>query len=317
MNRQFQSRWAVQLAAFVHFKNAMGVRYLRSIATLRSFDRFAASPDRSRTSDFAALTRAWLNRSSQRKPVTVTNELGVLRQFCRFRQRYDAGAFVPDRTWAPQSTESIFAPHIFSDAEIRRIITATGRINASPRGRRCYRLIVLVLYCTGLRIGEALGLRRCDVDLKQACFHVGPSKGRVRWVPFHRDLARELRRWFVHDCSDPRAGAFLFSDDHGRQRRVKNVSHNLRVLFRRCRIKPPSGRVGPRCHDLRHTMAVHRLQRCYREGCDPQRLLPWLSAYLGHRNLLGTERYLHATPELLATASHRLRRQVALTAAPS
>jgi site-specific recombinase XerD len=32
-------------------------------------------------------------------------------------------------------------------------------------------------------------------------------------------------------------------------------------------------------------------------------MLPWLSAYLGHRNLLGTEHYLHATPELLAVAA--------------
>jgi integrase len=88
-----------------------------------------------------------------------------------------------------------------------------------------------VLYCTGLRIGEALGLRRCDLDLKQACFRVGPSKGRIRWVPFHKDLARELRFWLKRDCCDARPDAYLFSNDDGHQRRVKNVSHNLRVLF--------------------------------------------------------------------------------------
>jgi integrase len=313
MNTEFQSRWANQLAAFVRFKNALGFPYVRSIATLRSFDQCAASRDWKGSRDLAAITRAWLNRSAQRKPVTVTNELGVLRQFCRFRQRYEAQAFVPDRTWAPQSTESIFTPHVFSETEVRRIVAATVRINASPRSRRCYRLLVLVLYCTGLRVGEALGLRRCDLDLKQVCFRAGPSKGRIRWVPFHRDLARELRRWLADDCSDLSPDAFVFADDHGRQRRVKNVSHNLRVLFRRCRLKPESGRAGPRCHDLRHTMAVHRLERWYREGHDPQHLLPWLSAYLGHRNLLGTECYLHATPELLATASRRLRRQLAPT----
>lgn len=313
MNREFQSRWADQLAAFVRFKNALGFPYVRSIATLKSFDRCAASPDWKRSRDLAAITRAWLNRSVPRKPVTVTNELGVLRQFCRFRQRYEPQSFVPDRSWAPQSTESIFAPRIFSEEEIRRVVAATALINVSSRSRRCYRLLVLVLYCTGLRIGEALCMRRVDLDLKQACFRVGPSKGRIRWVPFHRDLARELRLWLVRDCSDLRPDAFLFADDHGRQRQVKSVSHNLRVLFRRCRLKPTSGRAGPRCHDLRHTMAVHRLQRWYREGRDPQPLLPWLSAYLGHRNLLGTEQYLHATPELLATACRRLREQLGPT----
>jgi integrase len=314
MSAQFKSRWAVQLTAFVRFKNAMGFPYKRSIATLQNFDRFAASLGWKRSQDMAALTHAWLSHSRPRKPVTVTNELGVLRQFCRFRQRYEPRAFVPDRTWAPQSAESLFAPYIFTDKEIRRILATTARVNASPRSRRCYRLLILVLYCTGLRIGEALSLRRCDFDPKRACFHVGPSKGRVRWVPFHQDLARELRHWLKHDCPDSCAESYLFASDNGLQRRVKNVSHNLRVLFRRCRLKATSGRTGPRCHDLRHTMAVHRLQRWYREGRDPQQLLPWLSAYLGHRNLLGTELYLHATPELLATASRRLHRQ--LTATP-
>lgn len=313
MNIKFQSSWSEQLVAFVRFKNALGFPYFRSIATLQSFDRFAISPDQKESRDLAALTRAWLNRSAQRKPVTVTNELGVLRQFCRFRQRYDARAFVPYRTWAPQSAESIFTPYIFSEAEVRRIVAATAQINVSPRSRRCYRLIVFVLYCTGLRIGEALGLRRRDLDLKQACFRIGPSKGRIRWVPFHSDLTRELRIWLVDDCPDTRPDAFLFATDHGLQRQVRSVSHILREMFRRCLLKPKTGRAGPRCHDLRHTMAVHRLQRWYREGRDPQRLLPWLSAYLGHRNLLGTELYLHATPELLANASHRLRRQLATT----
>jgi integrase len=317
MNGEFNSRWAIQLAAFVRFKNGMGFPYVRSIAALQSFDRFAASHEWKRSRDMPAIMIAWLNRYSHRKPVTVTNDLGVLRQFCRFRQRFERGSFVPDRSWAPQSAESIYTPYIFSDEEIRRIIAETAQINASPRSRRCYRLLILVLYCTGLRVGEALGLQRRDVDLQQACFRVGPSKGRMRWVPFHRDLAGELRHWLVHDCSESGVDAFVFADDHGRRRRVKNASHNLRVLFRRCGLKPTVGRKGPRCHDLRHTMAVHRLQRWYREGRDPHRMLPWLSAYLGHRNLLGTELYLHATPELLATASRRLRQQLSKASAPS
>jgi integrase/recombinase XerD len=38
---------------------------------------------------------------------------------------------------------------------------------------------------------------------------------------------------------------------------------------------------------------------------DVQGKLPWLSAYLGHQNVIGTEVYLKATPELLALASSR------------
>jgi hypothetical protein len=37
--------------------------------------------------------------------------------------------------------------------------------------------------------------------------------------------------------------------------------------------------------------------------------LPWLSVYMGHVNIVGTETYLNATPELLNRASNRLRRR--------
>jgi integrase/recombinase XerD len=57
--------------------------------------------------------------------------------------------------------------------------------------------------------------------------------------------------------------------------------------------------------DLRHAFASHRLARWYREGVDLHAHLPWLSAYMGHNDLLGTETYLTASPDLLRIASDR------------
>ena len=56
---------------------------------------------------------------------------------------------------------------------------------------------------------------------------------------------------------------------------------------------------------FRHTYAVHRLTRWYEEGIDVTSRLPWLSAYMGHYDLTGTESYLQATPELMAIAAAR------------
>jgi site-specific recombinase XerD len=56
---------------------------------------------------------------------------------------------------------------------------------------------------------------------------------------------------------------------------------------------------------LRHTFAVHRLTSWYQEGADVQRLLHYLSVYLGHAHLQDTQVYLSMTPELLREASQR------------
>ena len=80
-------------------------------------------------------------------------------------------------------------------------------------------------------------------------------------------------------------------------------------ILREIGLRGPKGQPGPRIHDLRHTFAVHRLTRWYRQGVDLHGRLAWLSAYLGHVDLIGTETYLTATPELIALAGARFRRR--------
>ena len=59
---------------------------------------------------------------------------------------------------------------------------------------------------------------------------------------------------------------------------------------------------------MRHSYTVHRLTSWYQQGADVQKLLPYLSTYLGHVNIAATQVYLTMTPELLHAASVRFER---------
>ena len=297
---------------FLVFKRALGHSYRRGALTLRSFERYvrehAGAP---RTVEFECMLRGWLARTEGRKPVTVTLELGVIRQFCLFRRRSDDRAFVPGRDWAPQPAVSEFLPYIFSAEQVRLLLRRAAGISRHPFRSTTLRALLLVLYCTGLRLGEAVRLQVSDVDFGQRCFFIRESKGKTRLVPFRDDLAPVLRDYLrerdrVVSSSD--AGPFLVRPN-GRAWPVKVASHAIRRLLRRCTLKPPCGRTGPRPYDLRHTFAVHRLTQWYRAGVDIHARLPWLSAYMGHDNILGTEVYLNATPELIAIAAERFERR--------
>ena len=61
----------------------------------------------------------------------------------------------------------------------------------------------------------------------------------------------------------------------------------------------------PRVHDLRHTFAVHRLLRWYREGVDVQKRLVLLSTFMGHVSIYSTQVYLTITGSLLGEANKR------------
>ena len=311
MTPPFVSPLTTELQGFLVFKRALGYKYQRGEFTLREFDRFLSHYVGGRRRwHLRDAVLAWLCRKEGRKPVTVTFELAVIRQFCLYRRRSEPSGFVPGRVWAPQSTEAKFLPYIFTLSQMRRLLrVATQLDQPGPRFPRALHTLVLVLYCTGLRLGEVARLRLADVDLKRGVLFVSQSKGRSRWVPFHPSLTPELRLYLAHRGYGSDSAEPFFLRQNGRPLSAQWVSDQLRGLFRRAGMKPAAGRVGPRPYDLRHTFAVHRLKRWYRSGVDIRAHLPWLSAYMGHLDILGTQTYLTATPDLLAGAARRFRRR--------
>lgn len=302
---------AADIAAFVAFKRTLGCKYDSAEQILTAFDRFVAktSPRRGELK-LAELVPAWLARNNNRTPATVGNEAGYVRQLCLYRCRRNPNAYVPPRGLAQPTRKRPFFPHVFSPPIICRLLRLTSALFPDFQAR-LYRTLIMVLYCTGLRVGEALRLRFRDVDLTRGAFFIVPSKGRARWVPFHRSLTRELQAYFKARRAFAPTGAEdpIFINTKRRCLPHYTLSCAFLRLFRAAGLKPASGRVGPRPYDLRHTFAVHRLTRWYRAGVDLHARLPWLSAYMGHDNILGTEVYLTATPELLQLASSRLRRR--------
>jgi integrase len=65
---------------------------------------------------------------------------------------------------------------------------------------------------------------------------------------------------------------------------------------------------GPRLHDLRHTFAVHRLLRWYRDGVDVQSRLSALATFMGHIRPESTQIYLSIATDLLQEANNRFHR---------
>jgi site-specific recombinase XerD len=303
---RFQSRLGPDLKRFLAFKRALGVSYVRCEFTLKSFDRHVAEHAPARGPlPLERLLRGWLARAEGRKAVTISMELAPVREFFRFRRRSDPAGFVPGREWAPHRTESHFVPRILTLAEVRTIVSAAGSLSRPPFRGQTFRALVLTLYCTGLRLGEAVRLRLDEVDLARRTLLVRESKGKTRVVPFGADLARELKRYRQVRTQVAKANSSFFVRPDGRACTTKLVSDTLRELLRRLGLKPPKGRVGLRPFDFRHAFAVHRLTRWYRAGVDLHARLPWLSAYMGHDDLLSTETYLTTTPELMQAASRR------------
>lgn len=316
MKSDFHSPLAAELSEFLAFKRRRGIGYIRAEFMLRSFDRFVAKKRKhGRKIEVDKAIISWLESRPHRKPISISMDLSVLREFWKHLRRRDPVPHAQEPRWPQLPSEPDFVARVLSLDDVRLLLSSISRLSRPRFRHSLYRMLFLVLYCTGLRIGEALRVRVGDVDLRRDALFIADSKGRSRWTPFHRSLKTELLRYirdrdaFVGHIAQPQD--MLFVGVGRRKLSHSTASGTLCKLFRDAGLKPRQGRVGPRVHDIRHTFAVHRLTRWYRQGVDLHTRLPWLSAYMGHVDMLGTETYLNATPELMALAASRFQKHYA------
>jgi integrase len=175
------------------------------------------------------------------------------------------------------------------------------------------RVIVLLLYATGLRVREAVALNRADLDLDQSLLTVVKSKFfKSRLVPFSPRLGQVLLAYLSRPTgpgSNLGKDTPVFTTRRGSRVNQYTVEAAFRRVCQEAGVRRDDcARYQPRLHDLRHTAAVHRVTAWYRRNKDVQRLLPQLSVYLGHVHLAATQVYLTMTPELLNEANQRFER---------
>ncbi len=163
---------------------------------------------------------------------------------------------------------------------------------------------------SGLRLGEARNLELRDVDLEAAVLTVRNAKfGKTRLVPLHAStckvladyMARRQRHW-----ADRPVSSYLFVSSRGNRLDGGQIHRAFYVLSRQIGLRGASDSHGPRLHDMRHRFATNTLVTWYRSHQDPERLLPVLSAYLGHVHVADTQWYLEGSPELMREAMYRL-----------
>jgi integrase len=254
------------------------------------------------------LALRWARLPQNAAPLYYARRLEVVRCFARHRAIADPRTQIPpQRLLGPAHGRR--TPYIYSVRQIRQLLTCAGRL--APCGGlrpRTYRTLFGLLACSGLRISEALKLRRQDVDLELGLLRINPSKFFPRrTLPLHPTALAELRRYAqVRDRCYPLAGASTFFLSQGGRPLASSTVHTAfrRICQQQGWVARP-GQPAPRLHDLRHTFACRNLLRWYRQGKDVEHAILNLSNYLGHRKITDTYWYLTGIPELLAIAGRR------------
>jgi site-specific recombinase XerD len=223
--------------------------------------------------------------------------LTALRAFLKFAGRRDVTALqTVERALAVPMKR--FERPMLSFLTRSEMLAVLGQSGASWTSQRDH-LLLAMLYNTGARVSEIIGVRVADVVLDgAACVHLQGKGRKERAVPLWKTTVQEIRAWLRLNPI-MRGEAPLLPNRAGQSMTRRNVTQRLELAVGRATAQQPalaSKRVSP--HVVRHTTAMHLLQ----SGVPFNVIALWL----GHESANTTHRYVEADLAMKQKALARL-----------
>lgn len=235
---------------------------------------------------------------------TTSDWVSHLRGFLRFLRYEGYEVFLPHRPKTPDK----YIPYIFSDDEVKMIFEAADNLKSKHRNSEnqyiCleFSMLLRLLYGCGLRLGEALLLRMENVNLLRGTLYLRETKNdKQRIVPMEQSLVDMLQKYCCAMKLIDRPDALLFP---GRSLEFPMSRSTAKYLFHRILnetgiyIRPEPHTRGQCLHCFRHLFAIKSFAQAERLGYSTDDSVPYLSAYLGHRDLDETEKYLKFSSDI-------------------
>jgi integrase len=296
------------LERYLSMRQGLGYKYQHQARRLADFVSFMEK--RKATTITTKLAVAWATLPPDRH-ASWTLRLTDVRGFARHVANIDPKTEVPPAGILPRLERA--KPYVYSDAEIGALLAAALALPPVGGLRRwTYHYFFGLIAVTGMRLSEAIGLQRDDVDLKNGMLTLRQSKfGKSRLVPLHSTTRAALGSYAERRDAHlgPRCAPHFFVAERGGQLLHQYVHRVFWQLSREIGLRRHGDHSGPRVHDFRHRFAIQTLLGWYRAGINVEQQLPLLSTYLGHTCVRDTYWYLSACPELMQEAARRLDRR--------
>ena len=188
----------------------------------------------------------------------------------------------------PKLRKSRPLPKLLSESDVEALLDAPDTTQPTGIRDRC---MLELLYATGMRVSELVGLTLGQVDRAAGLIRVIGKGNKERLVPYGEEAGRWLKDWLLVRPAKP-ASPFLFAGRAGKSMSRQNFWLRIRMYAGSKAISPL-----PSPHTLRHAFATHLLNH----GAD----LRAVQMLLGHAHVTTTEIYTHVTRARLHDAVNR------------
>jgi integrase/recombinase XerC len=219
--------------------------------------------------------------AKQASGATAGRKLAAFRSFFRFLCREGILAKNPARSLIAAKKDGRI-PTYLQESETADLLSASDKTKKTQERDIA---ILELLYSTGMRCSEIVGLSMEDVDFSARSIRILGKGRKERWVPFGVPADQALKNYLGTRCQ-PTGHAPLFAGEAGKHLSDRTVRRVVARALSRAAIRTKAS-----THTLRHSFATHLLQR----GSD----LRSIQELLGHSSLSTTQRYTHVNPKYL------------------
>lgn len=291
------------ITQYVEYKRSLGFKMGDTEERLRRLDNMAKQMGLEAGAIPKSLMDEWCKPTNAESNYNRYVRISVVRGFSSYLCLMGYDSYVPR---LPRFRSS-FTPHIFTSREMAAIFRECDRL--SNKRKYTYSIysampvLIRMLYGTGIRIGEAVGLIHGDVDLNAGTLYLRETKnGCDRIVPMSLSLREVCKDYvaFKESRGIPvDAECDFFTSYDGTKKLLPGTVYEVfRTVLQRAGLAHGGRSKGPRIHDLRHTFCVNALVKMSEAGSDLYCSMPVLMTYVGHKSLEATNRYVRLTQEL-------------------
>ncbi len=291
--------------SFINYKRSLGYKYESEPKCLSRFCRFAEEKGVSTVEITKELAYEWCSPREYEASKSRCHRITCIRQFAIYLSDLGYPAFILPEQKFTDSYKS-FAPYIFTHDEINWLIKAVDRTKERRVSRNMHLslpVIFRLLYSCGMRVSEVCSLKNRDVNLDKGILTLRNTKnGMERYIPLSDSVHKACLDYSQKVSLSNPDDYFFKAPDNG-QISPMCIYGRFRMYLLDAKISHGGKGKGPRLHDLRHTFAVHTMQKWIENDENIYAKLPILSAYMGHSNIHSTSGYLRLTaaayPDLL------------------
>ncbi len=308
MKRVYKSSFAKEMAEFIKLRRHTGIVVKNAECALGKFDKYLSKNHPKAKIITRAMFSGFMETISHIKPITKHKQATEIRQFCFYLFQHQPKTYIPEPRLFPRPKRYI-QPYVYTKKDMLYLMSLAENLGPYNSLRpHSLKTLFGLLWSTGIRVGEALGLNFEDYDHVNHILTIQKTKFfKSRYVPMSETTSRALQAYIdLRVAKNIKTGKKdpIFVNHKWERLSYDTFRSAHRLLIRRAGIKNSQGHFA-RIVDFRHSFATLCLERIQRQKKDPNSYLPILATYMGHAHISLTQTYLHPSEKILNHSGDR------------